>query len=82
MIMMAKAIAMETTIRNPKIVVVTDRVELDEQIAKNFKNCGAEVRRADTGKDLAEILQEDRAAIVTTIINKFDAVLNRVGYKN
>lgn len=82
MVMMAKAIAMEPRIRNPKIVVVTDRVELDEQIEKNFRNCGADVRRAETGGDLAKILVQDRSTIVTTIINKFEAVLNKAGYKN
>ncbi|MES2615644.1 MAG: HsdR family type I site-specific deoxyribonuclease [Bdellovibrionota bacterium] len=82
MVMLAKAIAMEPSIRNPRIVVVTDRVELDKQIKDNFKNCGLDVERAETGKDLAEILIQEKASIVTTIINKFEAVLNRSGYKN
>jgi type I restriction enzyme, R subunit len=82
MVMMAKAIAMEPLIRNPKIVVVTDRVELDKQIRDNFKNCGLDVERAETGKDLTDILVAEKASLITTIINKFEAVLNRGGYKN
>ncbi len=82
MVMLAKAIAMEPTIKNPRIVVVTDRVELDTQIKNNFKNCGIDAERAETGKDLAEKLEEEKATVITTIINKFEAVLNRSGYKN
>jgi len=40
MVMLAQAIALEPTIRNPKIVLVTDRVDLDTQITATFKKCG------------------------------------------
>ncbi len=82
MVMLTKAIALHKQIRNPKIIVVTDRIELDEQIEGNFANCGIEVVRADTGAHLINLLKEEKAQIITTVINKFESVLARSDYKN
>lgn len=49
MVMLAQAIAMEKTIRNPKIVLVTDRTDLDRQITDTFRKCGKFVENATTG---------------------------------
>jgi len=37
MVMLAQAIALEKTIRNPKIILVTDRTDLDDQLTKTFR---------------------------------------------
>ncbi|HMQ11632.1 MAG TPA: HsdR family type I site-specific deoxyribonuclease [Oligoflexia bacterium] len=81
MVMLAKQIALRSNIANPKIIVVTDRVELDQQIEANFKNCDVEVKRASTGKELVKLLKEERSQVITTVINKFDAVLSS-NYEN
>jgi type I restriction enzyme R subunit len=39
MVMLAEAIANEKAIRNPKIIIVTDRTDLDKQISDTFKKC-------------------------------------------
>jgi len=49
MVLLAQAIALEKTIRNPKIVLVTDRVDLDDQITGTFRKCGMTVENATTG---------------------------------
>lgn len=36
MVMLAKAIALEPRIENHKIILVTDRIDLDDQIYKTF----------------------------------------------
>lgn len=77
MVMMAKAISMHPDITNPKIIVVTDRKDLDRQIEKTFKRAGKETERARTGNHLNELLSSPKGVIVTTVINKFEAVLNR-----
>ena len=57
-------------------VIVTDRVELDEQIATTFKACGAvseaegEICHADSGEDLRELLRGNHR-YVFTLIHKF-----------
>ncbi len=71
MVMLAQAIAMDSSIRNPKIVLVTDRTDLDRQITNTFQKCGRFVENATTGQRLVELLESKTDAVVTTIINKF-----------
>lgn len=75
MVMLAKCLALEPGIDNPKIILVTDRVDLDDQIYKTFFNCGKEVTQAKTGKELVDLLTDSKDHIVTTVINKFDTVV-------
>lgn len=49
MVMLAEAIATHPDIKNPKIILVTDRTDLDEQILGTFQKCKKEVRQATTG---------------------------------
>lgn len=78
MVMLAQAIAMEKSIRNPKIILVTDRIDLDDQITKTFRKCGRTVENATTGQRLIELLESKSDAVVTTIINKFDAAVKKL----
>jgi len=78
MVMLAQAIAMEPSIRNPKIVLVTDRTDLDRQITGTFEKCGRFVENAATGQRLVELLQSKSDAVVTTIINKFSAAMKKI----
>jgi len=61
---------------NWTFVVVTDRVELDDQIAKTFKACGAvsetesKVCHAQSGAELRRLLSENHR-YVFTLIHKF-----------
>ncbi len=61
---------------NWTFVVVTDRVELDDQIAKTFKACGAvseaegDACHADSGAQLRELLRGNHR-YVFTLIHKF-----------
>ena len=49
MVMLAKAIALEK-LPDYKIVLVTDRVDLDDQIYKTFTHCDMEPHQARSGK--------------------------------
>jgi len=73
MVMLAKALALDTAIPNPRIVLVTDRIDLDEQIWKTFHQCGKEPAQAKTGKHLIELLEDDRVSVITTVLDKFGA---------
>lgn len=72
MVMLAQAIALDKSIKNPKIIIVTDRVDLDDQIYHTFKKCQLPVLQANTGKHLVDLLNSKSDAVVTTIINKFE----------
>lgn len=78
MVMLAQAIAMEPSIRNPKIVLVTDRTDLDNQITGTFRKCGKFVENATTGQRLVDLLESKSDAVVTTIINKFVAAVKKI----
>ncbi len=77
MVLLAKAIAMEPSIRNARIVLVTDRIDLDDQLYGTFKSCEAEAVQARSGTHLAELLHEPKARIITTLMQKFEAVSKR-----
>ena len=77
MVLLAKSIALCPEIPDYKIVLVTDRVDLDDQIYRTFHHCGKEVEQARTGKHLSELLKGSKQRIVTTIIDKFEAAVGR-----
>ncbi len=74
MVMLAKALALHPNIRNPRIILVTDRVNLDTQIGNTFHDCGKKVEKAESGSDLIRLIQEGKADLITAIINKFETV--------
>lgn len=73
MVMLAKALVLAADILTPKVVLVTDRIDLDDQICDTFRACGVEPEQANTGEHLAELLMDDKAHVVTTLIHKFNA---------
>lgn len=75
MVMLAQAIALDKEIKNPKIILVTDRVDLDRQISETFRKCGRYVENATTGRQLLELIESAGDAVITTIINKFETAL-------
>lgn len=75
MVMLAQMLASNPHISNPKIILVTDRVDLDDQISDTFKKCKKEVRQAKTGSHLTELLEDNSDVVITTIINKFEAAV-------
>lgn len=76
MVMLARALALDPAIRNPRVVLVTDRIDLDKQLGNTFAACGLTPDRADTGRHLLELVSENKAHIVTTLIHKFDKALS------
>ncbi|MCK4378253.1 MAG: type I restriction endonuclease subunit R, partial [Deltaproteobacteria bacterium] len=82
MVLLAKSIALCPQIPDYKIVLVTDRVSLDDQIYRTFHHCGKELEQARTGKHLSEMLKSNKQRIVTTIIDKFEAAVGRHALRN
>ncbi|MFN9480212.1 MAG: type I restriction endonuclease subunit R [Betaproteobacteria bacterium] len=75
MVILARALALEPAIRNPRIVLVTDRVDLDKQLGNTFAACGLSPDRAESGRHLVELVSDGKAHIVTTLVHKFDKAL-------
>jgi type I restriction enzyme, R subunit len=77
-VMLAQAIALENQhIKNPKIILVTDRIDLDTQLTETFQKCGKYIENAVTGQRLTELLESKSDAIITTVINKFEAAVKK-----
>lgn len=74
MVMLGRALALDRAITNPRIVIVTDRDDLDKQIRGTFKSCDMDPVRATSGSDLLSLIRA-RTPLITTIINKFDTAL-------
>ena len=72
MVMLAKYILMELSSFNPRVVIVTDRKELDGQIAATFAHTRLNPARATSGRHLVELVRDKKADVITTIINKFN----------
>lgn len=76
MVMLAQALLEKFAARSPKIVLVTDRVDLDDQIYGTFHAAGVETQQASTGRHLLDLLSSDRTEVVTTLLQKFEAAMN------
>lgn len=81
MVMLGRCLALDKAIPNPRIIIVTDRDDLDRQIKGTFKSCELEPVRSRTGSHLAELI-EARAPLVTTIINKFSTAIAGTNVKD
>lgn len=74
MVMLGRALALDKQIPNPRILIVTDRDDLDVQIRDTFKSCDMQPARATSGAHLVDLIH-DKRPLITTIINKFDSAL-------
>jgi len=72
MVMLAKYILSKLFKHNPKVVIVTDRVELDKQIHKTFNHTRLKASRATSGGHLVDLINDNNSDIITTLIHKFD----------
>lgn len=59
-------------LKNPNIVIVTDRSDLDEQITNTFRRCGfPNPQQAGSVTDLKERLRQGPGSTVMTLVQKF-----------
>lgn len=75
MVMLARALAMEEGIPGARVVLVTDRTDLDDQLSTTFRNSGLDPVQAISGRHLVESVQRGRG-LVSSTLQKFNAALN------
>ncbi len=75
MVMLAEQIS--TVVKEPQIVMVTDRIDLDDQISGTFRKCGMQVKQATSGRNLAELLNTEKDIVITTVVHKFESAVNQ-----
>ena len=69
MVWLAKWIREHVT--DPRVLLVTDRTELDEQIEQVFKGIGEDIRRTRSGADLVRVLGAREEWLICSLIHKF-----------
>jgi type I restriction enzyme R subunit len=69
MVWLAKWIREHVT--DPRVLIITDRTELDEQIEKIFKGVNEDIYRTDSGADLVATLNSTKPWLVCSLIHKF-----------
>jgi type I restriction enzyme, R subunit len=77
MVMLAKYILSELEKHHPKVIVVTDRVELDKQIHGTFKHTRLKANRAKSGSHLVKLINDNNADIIMTLVHKFDTAAGK-----
>lgn len=58
-------------VNNARLLIITDRTELDEQIEKVFKGVDEEIYRTKSGQDLLLKLNDTKPWLLCTLIHKF-----------
>lgn len=73
MVMFVRALIEDSNIVNPRVIVVTDRKDLDRQIKATFKNAGLkkDIKQAKSGEDLLDRIRTQDSAVITTLVHKF-----------
>ena len=79
MVMFVKALIEDPHIFNPRVIIVTDRKDLDKQIKDTFKNCNLkkEVIQATSGQNLIDLIKDKNLAVVTTLVHKFESAAKK-----
>lgn len=72
MVMLTRCLVLDPDIPNPRIVLVTDRDDLDTQLKNTFIACGLSPERASSGRNLLELVSEKKSSIITTLVHKFE----------
>ena len=76
MVYITKKIMEDKDIKNPQVVIATDRIDLDKQIHKTFNRIGVPAKRASTGRELTELIKDENIRVITTVVNKFETAVN------
>jgi type I restriction enzyme R subunit len=80
MLFAARKLRLHPALKNPTVLIVVDRIDLDSQISGTFYAADmANMVRTESRKELADLLGKDARKVVITTIHKFaeaDGVLN------
>lgn len=60
-------------VKDARVLLITDRTELDEQIEKVFNGVSEDIYRTKSGADLVRVLNETGEWLICSLIHKFGA---------
>lgn len=68
-------------VRDARVLIITDRRELDEQIQKVFKGVNEQIHRTSSGADLVAVLNASHEWLIGSLIHKFGASEERADHE-
>jgi type I restriction enzyme, R subunit len=79
MVLFVKALIENPDINNPRVIIVTDRKDLDRQIKGTFTNAGLkkDVIQASSGEHLIQLIKQQDLRVITTLVHKFQSASNK-----
>jgi type I restriction enzyme R subunit len=93
MVFLTKALLLEPELANSRVIIVTDRVDLEKQLAATFLTGGAfgsavatkkdgEKAKVQSGRDLAKQIGSGNGRIIFTLLQKFNSATKLPECKN
>jgi len=58
-------------VRDARVLIITDRTELDDQIEKVFKGVQEDIYRTKSGQDLIDTINDTKPWLICSLIHKF-----------
>lgn len=80
MVMFIRALIDDPNIENPRVLVVTDRKDLDRQIRDTLRNAGLKKKiiQAQSGQHLLQMIRDQESGVITTLVHKFGSAANAI----
>lgn len=80
MVMFIRALIDDPDIENPRVLVVTDRKDLDRQIRDTLRNAGLKKKivQAQSGQHLLQMIRDKESGVITTLVHKFGSAANAI----
>ena len=69
MVWLAKSIL--ETLPNGRVLIITDRTELDDQIEKVFNGVNEDIKRTQSGSHLLQVLTNPAERLICSLVHKF-----------
>lgn len=89
MVLLCKALLMDETLAQSRIIVVTDRIDLEKQLSRTFASSGAlgskakpKDAKAKSGRDLAKRIGKGKERILFSTVQRFASAVKSHDAKN
>lgn len=76
LVMLANVLLEIFHLHQPRIVIVTDRAALDDELQELLRATGIDCRQPSTGNQLRKLLLDNQTRAICTVIQKFTAAIN------